>query len=244
MNIGILYCGYNQIKNIEKTLTFWNDIKLDGVNFTVCVISVPFIEYKEIHFEKDGSVEFIKSLPKNNIQECIFKPEFITEKMARGIATKSLTKNDIDFLWMADTDEYYTLDDVKKIINYLKNSNYPCHSINFKNYIFDGKHYLDDFCAPRINYIKQQKVLSFYDDNQIIYEKYGVVKPKPIPKEVAWIKHLTWLHENGKQKVEFQLKHYGDCSYRWNEDKKQLELDLDFYKRHGYVTPNIIKEDL
>lgn len=242
MIIGILYCGYNQLNNIKNTLCFWNNLKLDNVSFIVCTVSVPFLEYKDIKVDEDGTLSFIQSLEKDNIKNCIFEPRFVKERIARNHAMEFLSKYDIDYLWQVDSDEYYTKENVCNIISYILETQKPSYSVNFKNYILDGKHYLDDFCVSKINKAKEDRLLSFFDDNQIIHLNYGLTKPTPIPKEVALVKHLTWLHENGKQKVEYQLKHFGDCSYRWNSDKNELEIDLDYYKRHGYKVPNILKD--
>lgn len=242
MKIGVLYCGYNQYNNIKNTLNFWNDIKIDGVTFIVCTVSVPFLEYKDMNVTEDGSIDFIKSITKNNIKNCIFEPRFVKERIARTLAMDFLIKHNIDILWQVDSDEYYTLENVTNIVNHLKSTNSFCYSVNFKNYIFDGNHYLDDFCPPKINRVTNEPVLSFFDDNQIIYQRYGIVRPDPIPREVAFVKHLTWLHENGKLKVEYQLKHLKECSYRWNDSENKLELNLDYYKKYNRKLPNIIKE--
>lgn len=243
MNIGILYCGFNQIDNVKNTLPFWNELSIEGVNFIVCTVSVPFLEYRQIKFDEDDTINFIKSTNKRNIKHSIFEPRFVKETVARNTAMHELVKYNIDYLWQVDSDEYYTLENVISILKHIEQSNNFCFSVNFKNYIFDGNHYLDDFCVPKINKVKDQKLLTFFDDNQIVYQSFGLVRPTPIPKQVALIKHLTWLHKNGKQKVEYQLKHFGDCSYRWNEKDQKLEIDLDYYKRHGYTIPNILKEN-
>ncbi|MEY4573285.1 MAG: hypothetical protein RLZ10_2569 [Bacteroidota bacterium] len=243
MNIGILYCGYNQLNNVKNTLNFWNDLKIEGINFVVSVVSVPFLEYKDIKIFEDGTIDYIKNLKHDNVKNIMTEPKFVKERVARSLCMDFLLKNNLDILWQVDSDEYYNESNVKNIINFLKNNNGYTYSINFKNYIFDGKHYLDDFCVPKINYCKNLNILSFFDDNQVVYEKFGIVKPVPIPKEIALIKHLTWLNENGKSKVEYQLRHFGACSYKWNESKQQLELDFDYYRRHGYKVPTILKED-
>ena len=243
MKIGIIYCGYNQLDNIKNTLTFWNNLKIDNVNFIVSVISVPFLEYKDIDVTLDNSEQFINNLEKNNIKTILLEPKFVKERVARTNCMESLINENLDFLWQVDSDEYYTKENVENILNHLKVTNDFEYSVNFKNYIFDGNHYLDDFCVPKINRVSGHKILSFADDNQVVYRDFGMIRSIPIPKDIALVKHLTWLHKNGKQKVEYQLKHFGDCSYRWNNITEELELDLDYYKRHGYRIPNILKEN-
>lgn len=253
--IGVIYCGYNQIDNIKETLTFWNSIKIEGYKFVVSVISVPFAEYKMFPQPLDGSTSFIRNMDKDNIQNCIFDPEFISETTARTLSLKYLTETaNVDIIWQVDSDEFYTLDNVQKMLEYIDNHWYNyAFNVNFKNYIYDGKHYLDDFCVPKINVLIKLSgggyhinPIRFITDNQILFgddKNAFTLKSIPIPKEVALVKHYTWMHKNGKSKVQYQLAHFGDCGFRWNEQKQELELDEHYFARHGYTTPNILKEE-
>ena len=78
----------------------------------------------------------------------------------------------------------------------------------------------------------------FYWDNDMSYEyngqmiSYENMELETIPKEVAYIPHYTWLNDRiGKRKVEYQHKHFGHCSYKWNHEKHCLEFDESFYKK-------------
>ena len=95
----------------------------------------------------------------------------------------------------------------------------------FKNYILDGKTiYCKGFCPPRIFRRTGGDMISaeidrFYYDNDLIYKlsgdtfynqcNYKDLSSKTIPDNIAHIKHLTWLHKNGKNKVMYQIKHFG-----------------------------------
>ena len=244
MKVGVIYCGYNQLDNIKESLCFWNDLQIDGIEFSLAVVSVPFIEYRDMLVEEDSSVEFIKSLNDKNIKYKIFDPKFVKEGIARSLGLKQLLSLGVDIVWQVDSDEFYTVEDVKNICEFIKGNDHPTYSINFKNYILDGKHYLDKYCTVRIykNY-ERDRFLGFIDDCTMMYENKRLVQPLEIPKNLAWIKHMTWLHTNGKQKVEYQLRHFGACSYRWNDEKSELEIDFDYYRRHGYQVPTILKDE-
>jgi hypothetical protein len=56
------------------------------------------------------------------------------------------------------------------------------------------------------------------------------------------VKHLTWMHENGKSKYEYQMKHFGACSYKWNYQKNELEFNEDFFIRNNVTKPKINQE--
>jgi ribosomal protein L6P/L9E len=53
---------------------------------------------------------------------------------------------------------------------------------------------------------------------------------------------MTWLHSNGKDKYEYQMKHFGHCGYKWNYETNQLELNLEFYAKNKIDIPKIINE--
>ena len=242
MKLGVIYCGYNQLSNIGNTLSFWNDLSIEGVDIDVSVVSVPFEEYLDIDHVEDGSTDYLKAIEKNNIKNIIFDPKYVPESKARGKSLEFLSGFNPDYIWQVDSDEYYTKDNVLNILSFLEKDKNLSYSVNFKNYIFDGNHYLDTFCVPKINRVTRTSLLGFVDDNRVFYKDVGVIEATPIPKEVAWVKHMTWLHEYGKDKVAYQLKHFGDCSYKWNESLSQLEIDLDYYARHGYQVPTVIRE--
>ena len=153
-----------------------------------------------------------------------------------------------DVIWMVDADEFYSLEDIKNIVNFInENPNYCWYSINFKNYIFDGKQWIDGFCPPRIFKSKFDSMVidSFFWDNDIAYQKnnefinYKKLLSLEIPKQIAHIKHMTWLHENGKLKYEYQIKHFGHCGYKWNYESNELEFNSDFYLKINQELPKI-----
>ena len=133
-------------------------------------------------------------------------------------------------------------------------------SIPFKNYIFDAKQYVKGFCPPRIfrrtgGDMVYAEMDSFYFDNDIKYKlsgdtfrtecSYKDFSTRNIPENIVngGIKHLTWLHSNGKNKVLYQNQHFGHCSYKWNEEKQELEIDYDFYRKNGLDLPVIYKDN-
>jgi hypothetical protein len=147
---------------------------------------------------------------------------------------------------IVDSDELYTLDNISNIINFVSKGEYEAYKINFKNYILDGKSYLDGFCPFRIFKTNIRGGIDmFYWDNDIKY-KDGSTNNQlihtDIPRNVAYIKHMTWLDEDGEAKVQYHLNHFGGCSYKWNQEKKELEIDFEYYDKMGWPRPKIFKE--
>ena len=130
----------------------------------------------------------------------------------------------------------------------------PPFKISLKNHVFDLDHYLEEpFCPPRIfktNINNNLFLEGFYWDNDMCYKtkednnslvSYEAIEElEIIPKEVAYIPHYTWLNDKiGKRKVEYQHKHFGHCSYKWNEEKECIEFDESFYKNQNLPIPKV-----
>jgi len=65
---------------------------------------------------------------------------------------------------------------------------------------------------------------------------------KTIPKDVAYVRHLSWPNnEASRKKIEYHLKHFGHCSYKW-DDKLGLQIDSGYYTKLGLPIPNIIAD--
>jgi hypothetical protein len=253
MKIGILGCGFNCIEDIETRLNPWFEISKEN-NIIFSFTSCEFSEYSNINTNKDNSktIEYFQKLKNENKIKYLFcSDQAMSESEARNKALYPLLNEKIDILWLLDlSDEYYNQSEIQKIIKYIENNNLEqWFSINFKNYIFDGKQWIDDFCPPRI-FRNSEKISinSFYWDNDILFNfqnqkiQYINFSNKKIPKAVAHVKHMTWLHSNGQAKVEYQMKHFGHCSYKWNQEHKKLEINKEFYIKNRIPFP-IINHD-
>lgn len=248
MRFGVIYTGFNNFKYTKESILPWIFLKYTyPENFFISAVSVPFLEYKGEEEKEDGTTELLKTLSKAKIIDyCFTEPKYIKENEARNLALWAVLKKGIDYIFIVDSDELYKTQEIINIINFIKENNYEGYKINFKNYIFDGKSYLEGFCPPRIykNNI-YGGINSFYWDNEIIYNNNKTDKDIRfinIPKEIAFIKHMTWLNEGGKEKVKYHHKHFGGCSYIWDEKENSLKLDLEYYDKMGYERPVIHKE--
>jgi len=248
---GIIYCGYNtEDYTLDSIRPFLQD-----QNCVVSAVSVPFAEYKNIDSFEDGTTDILRELVSSGeLKYLVDSPKFISEADARNLALDNLKKYDLDYIWLVDSDEFYTKRDIEEIQKYVESSSKNLFKISLRNYVFDTDHYLEEpFCPPRIfktkivipeleNFIELDK---FYWDNDICYifdNKYikydDVENLTVIPESVAIIKHFTWLNDKiGKRKVEYQHKHFGHCGYRWNSEKESLEFDLDFHKANNLEIP-------
>jgi hypothetical protein len=252
MKIGIIYCGYNSLPYVRQSLYPFINAKDEGLISQVCAVSIPFMEYFDINQNNDGTTELLLDFYNKSFINHIFtNPSYIQEHKARDLCLQYLKIMNCDIIWMVDADEFYNLEDIKNIINFInENPDYCWYSINFKNYIFDGKQWVDGFCPPRIfkNKFNLINIDSFFWDNDIAYKKnndfinYKNLSSLEIPKEIAHIKHMTWLHENGKLKYEYQMKHFGHCGYKWNYETNLLEINEEFYLKNHQNIPIIYND--
>jgi hypothetical protein len=259
MRIGILACLFDCADNLESVLRPWFDLDLGGhgIEFEIAAVSGMFKEYAELGYKEDAlDIETARELLRHekypfDYLSLINDPfsitdesqlRFFSEAETRGFALRYLLSEKVDLLWLLDGDEIYEARQIEAIVSYVR-ENEPAdwYSINFKNYIFDGKVWLNGFHPPRIFWTNRgQGVSKFYSDNIILYrdgsrsdERQGLI----IPAEIAHIKHLTWLYTNGKKKYEYQMRHFGECSYFWNYEENKLELNEEYYKKYGQQLP-------
>lgn len=248
LKFGIIYVGYNDIKYTPLSIIPWISIRYCYPKmFKIAAVSIPFMEYKDENIKPDGTTQLLKEIyNQKHIHYFFDNPLYIKESAARTLPLENFIKDNIDYIFLVDSDEIYTLNDISGIINLVNDTRYDIYKINFKNYIYDGKSYLDKYCTPRIYNIKcNSGVKQFYGDCDLLYKNGTTDKQMQqyiIPKEIAHIKHMTWLNERGKEKVAYQKKHFGACSYKWDDINNTLILDMDYYDRMGYERPNIIKE--
>lgn len=254
MKIGVLGCGFNCIEDIENRLSPWFEVaKQEEIVFSF--VSCMFKEYEDLSIVIDNSetIKYFQNLQNNNqIKYFNSSNKPLVESEARNLALFPLLEENVDCVWLLDlSDEYYSRDEIQSIIKYISNDKFIAwYKINFKNYILDGKQWIDDFCPPRIFFNSRGlKISKFYWDNDIIYTNgkenfnYTGLVYKNIPKHIAHVRHMTWLHSNGKIKVEYQNKHFGHCSYKWNEEKNELEIDKNFFIINNIPQPIIHRDN-
>lgn len=270
--IGILGCGYECDEYIDAVLSAWIKIKKENnlnVEFVFSFVYCQFKEYIEINGEKEIIEPEWYSKYKEHI-DFFFTPKPSSEAEARNIALKPLLDNHCDVVWILDLqDEIYTINNIRNIADFIQRDggSTAWFSICLKNYVFDDKTYLlDPFTPPRVfrTYYNNTYVLkSFEWDNDPFYERvdrqvndllkyefdttgkisYKQLSSMQIPQNITYINHYSWLSNNkSRDKVNYQLKHLGECSYKWNEEKQQLEFDEIFFRRRGMFIPFVGSE--
>ncbi len=257
IKLGILGCFYNCHEDMDKKLNPWFNRVESSKDFVFSFISAHFKEYYELGIKQDNTEteKALRFLKDNGlIQYLEVSDEPLMESEARNLALKPLLDSNCDVILLLDGDEFYNDEQVHNLLFFLnqeENQYYDWLSIPMKNYIFSGNEWIDGFCPPRLFKVKNSNGLildKFFFDNDIYYKTpsggtidYRQLTNKSIPKDLlcGGIKHMTWLHSNGKNKVEYQNKHFnGICSYRFNEEKQELEFNPEYYKDKPYPVVN------
>mgnify|MGYP003675036295 CR=1 FL=1 len=248
---GIVFCGYNPAEYIRDSLAPF----LGRDNFIISAVSVPFSEYRHQDDYNDGTTEILQGYKKEGlIDNLVTFPKYLKEHDARNLALNYLKDQNVDFVWIVDSDEDYDSKQVTAICNYVESSQNTWFKICLKNFVFDKKHYLEEpFCPPRIFRTKTDKLSLpyFFWDNDIAWTSFtgqqvsykDVAENETIPQDLVWVDHYTWLSDEiGKRKVKYQEKRGWECSYKWNEEKGVLEFNEEFHKKIGEDLPVVIKK--
>lgn len=245
--IGIIFAAYNCAETFNEFISPWNKFP-----FCKSICSIPFK-----NFPLKDNKETLEKIKKHFHENQIFtSDEPLLEAEARDKCLQYLLSNDeLEFVWIVDSDEYYTEEEILRICDFIyRNRTAEWFSLNFKNYVFDGTVWIDGFCPPRIFRVKTldglAKINKFYFDNDINYKTfftnqildYKTLPSINTPKKIAHIKHMTWLHSNGQEKVEYQNKHFGGiCSYKWNKKKKKLQFNNEYFRKYNKEKPELNK---
>lgn len=237
MRIGIIFVAFNSADLIDNCLSSWVDIKnsLPDHNFIYSCVSVPFDRFTVENI--DNTADIIKS---KNIMDFMFvDSQAKSEIAARGICLNYLKEQNCDLVWMVDSDEFYTVENIKNIINYIeKNEKFGWYKLCLKNKIGD-RFLKEPFTPPRIfrvNFLPY-KLGEFRDDNSMTYFYNGAeipdlfVKNKLIPKETAFIIHESWPNsERSKKKIDYQNNRKWTCNYIYNEKENKVEFNPVAFK--------------
>lgn len=274
MKIGVIFVSYNDLDNVEKSLSPWihaKEDKLDGNEFVISVVSLPFEQYKNVsEFEEDHTTyKMMETLIQyEKIDYLTTDPTYIKEMAARTLGMGPLLLPDViqnkdrsltiispcDYIIQVDSDELYTRQEISKIFKFVQNN--PLITWfrgSLKNYVFSDSEFLEEpFNPARIFKVKEGNLTlaGFYEDNNCFYKKENgeIVYDKSlssltIPKNLVWTRHLSWLsNSKSKSKLNYQKARNWICSYSWDEKEDKLIFNQDYFTKHGLSIPTVLKD--
>ena len=241
LKIGILLSAYNSENYIDECLEPWFKLKKDH-DIVIGCNSGMYKEYVNFGFKPKNKETLVKLLN--------YDLDFLISTGPNSLLDENDSKNNIldilkdkcDLVWILDSDEFYTENDIINIIKYIsENPQFDWYSVNFKNYTFSKNLWVEGFCPPRIFRTNRNGGINkFYFDNHINYNDGSAFDDKPnssIPRNIAHIKHYCWLDDDtrSKEKVKYQEQRFTNgCSFEWLENENRLIFSD---KHYGLETP-------
>ena len=244
MKIGVLLSAYNSENYIDRCLEPWFNLKKE-LDITIGCNSGMYKEYINLGFKPKN---------KGTLRKLVnYDLDFLISTGPNALLGENDSKNSVlytlknlcDIVWIVDSDEFYTETDIKNIINHINQTpEFDWYSINFKNYTFTEKTFIDGFCPPRIfRTDRNGGIDKFYFDNHILYNNGDVFENKSnksIPRNIAWVEHYSWLNKDSrsKEKIDYQNQRFGGgCAFKWNEECQSLEFVKEFYEKQNLDIP-------
>tara|TARA_R100000152_G_C6781219_1_gene215254 strand:- start:3194 stop:5914 length:2721 start_codon:yes stop_codon:yes gene_type:complete len=236
VKIGVQIMAYNCAEAFPRLFEPWVKLK-DELNLDFWVHSRQFKIYEEMGVEDSNSetLSMFQNDYSNIIDYLSVPEEALSDHESRSLHIDYCKEKDIDLIFMLDADEFYTEQQIRDTINFVKNNaESDWYAIQLKNYVGDDGDW-EDFSPVRLIWTKRHGgIKEYYWDNHFCYEdreEYRLKKNTKVPKEIAFPDHYTWTNSKNtcgpnsiKDKIEYQKKFYnGECGFRWNEKDQTIE---------------------
>lgn len=259
MRIGLLLTVYNCENYIKDCLDPWFELKENhevviaansGMFSDYHTLGIPFRNQETLKILSEYDIDFLITTKGKNL---------LGEDESRNLCLNFINKQECDLIWVLDGDECYTKDQILNILKFIEeNPDLDRYEVNFKNLTIEENLFMD-YKHIRIVWAKRHDGIShFYFDNQFVYNNGTDTTQTSyinIPKNVAYIKHYSWLSDDSrtKDKILYQRYRYRfgsgrenneeiRCSYSWNSEKNKLEFNKKFYKHFGEEIPCLHEE--
>lgn len=245
MRIGVLLTAYNSENYIDECLEPWLNLK-DELDIFIGCNSGMFKDYLDLGFKPNNKKTLSKLVEKNlDFLVATGSKILLDEDTSRNTVLNTM-KKDCDLIWILDSDEFYKEDEIRNILKVISETpQYDWYSINFRNFTLTENLWTDGYCPPRIFRTDRYDGIShFYFDNHIVYNNGEAFDYKPnfsIPRNIAWVKHYTWLESDVRTKEKIKYQNYrfsGGCSFEWDEESSnKLKISNIFYESRGIEAP-------
>jgi hypothetical protein len=245
MKIGILFASYNCADYIDRCFQPWLNLR-EELNLVLASTNGRYdLSIKEP--DTKGSHSLLKLIGKDLdfLVHSSGKNNRWSEEQSRTYMLNFMNDQKVDLIWCVDADEFYSENDIKKILNYIKDNNqYDAYSVQFKNYVFELPYWIDGFQKDVIYWMNRHSGIKCFNfDNDITYNDNTITQTNnnkaTIPKYIAHIDHSTWLNNDSRipEKIRNQnIKYDGPvgakCAYLYDETNKLTFNDLFFKSRN------------
>lgn len=248
MRIGIQILAYNCHDRIDRLLEPWRQAK-KLLDLKIWVGSGQFKLYKDLGFP-DRNQKTLERIQNefSDVVDFLWTPGNDGHTSDQGTRSESLTwfkEQNIDLLWVVDSDEFYTKDDIFEVLKWvLSNDHFNWYEMSFKNLVGNCTSYLD-FNVGRLAWFQRDGgVSSFYFDCHFLIGEtdYRSYPGGIIPTSVAQPLHYTWTNSlnsgvSSQDKILYQNHFYSDgCGYVTKENGT-IDFNVDFFSQKGMPVP-------
>lgn len=250
--ISLHFSAYQAAEYLDKFLEPWLQYKEKHGDLKISVGHVCFKEFQEMGFpveSPDGTHYLLEEKhKKGEIDYYSFIDKPLTEAEARTEILKPLLTDNVEMVWISAPDEIISLSEIEKAIEYTKRDKFiQWFRLEYKNLFQTNNQYIRGFNPPRIFFNDRgYKISHFRCDDEIIYLKNGIpvdylqLPNKQIPFSICSPLHYTWLNDQrSKDKINYQNRHFGSCSYAWDSVNDKVIFNLEHYKKTGATPPEI-----
>jgi hypothetical protein len=242
MKIGVLFSAYNSESYIDECVAPWFELK-EEMDITIGCNSGMYVDYLKFGFKPKNKPTLHKLVNHDFDFIVATGPKALLGENDSKNTILHVLKNTCDVVWIVDSDEFYTKDEIRRIVQFINDTPYyDWYSVNLKNSTFEEHLWINGFCPPRIfRTDRNGGINEFYFDNHISYNDGTTFDEKlntSIPRTIAWVKHLSWLTNDPRtpEKIEYQnMRFDGGCSLKFEEGK--LEFIPEFYHSRNIEVP-------
>jgi len=253
MKIGILFASYNCADYIDKCFQPWLNLR-EELNLVLASTNGRYdLSIKES--DAKGSHSLLKLIGKDLdfLVHSSGKDNRWSEEQSRTYMLNFMNDQKVDLIWCIDADEFYSENDIRNILNYIKvNKQYDAYCVQFKNYVFELPYWIDGFQKDVIYWTDRNNGIKCFNfDNDITYNNNTITQNNnnkiTIPKSIAYVDHYTWLNNDSRipEKIRNQnIKYDGEigakCAYKYDENNKLIFNEF-FWKSRNLEIPILRK---
>ena len=255
MKIGIIFSLYGCEDYMDKCLSPWLKLRKE-LNLILTGGNGMYSDFLNYGFEDRSHKSLIKAIGKDlDFLISVTGEHLWDEQNSKNYLLNYLKDRGADLVWVVDGDEFYTEEDIRKIVNFIEmNPDPDAYSIQFKNYTIKIPYWIEGFCRETIYWVDRNggmrdfhfDVFARYNDGKTINETRNFIK---VPKKIAYPDHYSWLSDDPRipEKVSYQngrfLGNEGErCSYVYDSNKG-LDFNFNFYNKRNLEVP-ILHENL
>lgn len=253
---GVIFAAWQSEDLLDESLSPWvaaRQARLGGHEYVICAVSVPFVGFPQPEV-LDGTVSSLqRALGSGDIDQLVTSPIPLTEVAARGEALRWLVTAGCTVLVQADSDEAYRESDILGVARWVEANPFSVWArVSLRNAVFTRDQYLTEpFTPPRVHRVRvgSYRAHSFWDDNNVLYggtitrdlkRDVDAFASATIPTALCHPRHYSWLSDTrSRDKVAYQRRRWGHCSYQWDETTQTLAFDPTYYSRRGLPLPEV-----